>query len=309
MQDIDFDEIDRAVSSVSNKSTGATRATPFSAPSQEVATPVVVNITNKSEEPQVDTSSSIPVSSFTTPSPAARRSAGRFMDVVHPSSDMRPVSPVSREVNNRPEEKPETPESSETSAFHWPDPIDVAQSDAASEEPVAETIEPTITQVPKQLVDDTPLESPFLTDAKVEKRPLGAFSSNNAEPELALIEDFPEPKMSESIEALEAEEVEVPELPAEEMAEEAPIEIAEPTPVAEVVPVGPTSITQQYKEAPSSTAQSTGSIYDTEAYHQPVTHVPKRNSAVMITVWIAGLIIVGGGIGAAIYFVFLPMLG
>jgi hypothetical protein len=181
---------------------------------------------------------------------------------------------------------------------------------------------------------DAPLESPFLTDAKVEKRPLGAFSGADAD--LALIED-PIPVSANATPV--PEEVPPPvEEPAHEEHDEVPHELhpdllaldghsqnekqaADPLPQATIpsdstpssavedIPVGPTSITQQYKEQPSSDTGQSGSIFDTEAYHQALTHPPKKRSSVLIIVWIITLILVGGGIGAGIYYVVLPMLG
>ena len=75
MQDIDFDELDRAVNSVISDA---------SAPAPEH---------EEREAPEVKREVEVPERkqiSRPTVSPAARRSNGRFMDVVHPSSDMRP---------------------------------------------------------------------------------------------------------------------------------------------------------------------------------------------------------------------------
>lgn len=290
MQDIDFDEIDRAVSSVTDRGT-------------DTRTPSAV------------------------PSPAARRSSGRFMDVVHPSSDMRlggPSAPslhredvvaVERtEVASRPE-----PAAISSSAFHWPDPVEVAAP------------APIIPEAPSIPEEAAPLESPFLTDAKVEKRPLGTFSTNDSDADLQLIEDFPVPTMSTSVpeEQKPEEETPAPEIIPETTAE-IPRELhadvlmldthstdeAVPEPLAagssastEAILTGPTSITQQYKEQPSTVSQPSGSIYDTEAYHQPLTHPAKKHSSALIIIWIVALILVGGGIGVGVYFVVLPMLG
>jgi hypothetical protein len=319
MQDIDFDEIDRAVSSVTNNDTEVSTP-PVSAPAP--TTPVVETPT---------------VSSETTPSPAARRSTGRFMDVVHPSSDMRPNSDAREKGPSAPSlhredvvsartettERP-APAAVASTAFHWPDPIDLA-----TPEPVAEVVsEPTPTPevtVPEEILvpeEVASLESPFLTDAKVEKRPLGAFS-DESHPELPLLEDFPapsahlEPEVEKTEDTAPAPVIETepadvpPELNEDVLLLEAHSEDEETTPVpeAEDIPVGPTSITQQYKEQPSTTTQASGSIYDTEAYHQPLAHPAKKRSSSLVIIWIVGLIIVGGGIGAAIYFVVLPMLG
>jgi len=354
MQDIDFDEIDRAVNSI-------TRPDPkTNVP--EPALPVnPADVTPTLAEPAPLT----PV----IPSPAVRRSSGRFMDVVHPSSDMRPETnarpsapfatsfhreevPARVEVAAQPE-----PVAAPSTAFHWPDPLDAAKPvdeplpEATPEiveeiQPAVEETAPEVTEEapaafePEELIEEdddeeaAPLESPFLTDAKVEKRPLGAFSGADAD--LPLLEDpipfstnlvAPQPVVVSEAETVEVEE------PAHEEHEATPDEFhpdllaldghmqdeplleatnppdPEPIAVVDEVPTGPTSITQQYKEQPSSAAESTGSIYDTEAYHQPLTHTPKKHSGALVVVWIAALILVGGGIGAGIYFVVLPMLG
>ncbi|MDB5179369.1 MAG: hypothetical protein JWN12_1, partial [Candidatus Saccharibacteria bacterium] len=296
------------------------------------------------------------------PSPAVRRSSGRFMDVVHSSSDMRPstgsrpsmpsVPSLHREevaerdeVANRPE-----PAAAPSAAFHWTDPIDVAEPtpdlieevEPSFPEPAAEvTEEPPIAHELEDENEDkdaSPLESPFLTDTKVEKRPLGAFSGADAD--LPLLED-PIPFSANVAPQPQPESVSEVEEPAHEEHEEMPYELhpdllaleghgqedqkessddelfleatnppdPEPVLAVEDVPTGPTSITQQYTEQPSTASEPSGSIFDTEAYHQPLTHPAKKRSKVLIIVWIIALILVGGGIGAGIYFVVLPMLG
>ena len=330
MQDIDFDEIDRAVSSVSNTNTGgAVSATPVIAPTPVVSEPASM---------PVETVAPMPV----VPSPAARRSTGRFMDVVHSSSDMRPtrISAPSAPSLHREEvaERPsvaarQEPTAIASSAFHWPDPIEAAQPAAV---PAVEPVSAPSSDAELLNSEDfaAPLESPFLTNAKVEKRPLGAFS--DADSDMSLIED-PIPfsgnetsqfdtssEVSPEVEALLAETETIEAQPEQE---EAPLlleahteEVSAPAwtaPVApeptvlavEDVPVGPTSITQQYTEQPADTNQASGSIYDTESYHQALVHTPKKHSSVLIIVWIIALILVGGGIGAGVYFVVLPLLG
>lgn len=371
MQDIDFDEIDRAVSSVTN-------------PEREPSAPV-------NDVPTLNSA----ISSHSTPSLAARRSSGRFMDVVHPSSDMRPHAPAAAtfrreevslptertEVPARPAEAPAAPsveafapapitepvvdEAPTRSAFHWPDPIDMAETSpvapvATTPAPVVEAVaappavpavemKPVVEEVPVVSAEDafaSSLESPFLTNAKVEKRPLGAFSFS--ESDLPLIDDFPHQpgtpsasdslatattiedatELDEDILLLEADnddhgskESDVPadsaptRDPVEEsvVAEVLPTEakVATPTPSPEPIddgPVGPTSITQQYKEHPNTDTQASGAIYDTATYHQPLAHPAKKGSSVLIIVWILALILVGAGIGAAVYFFVIPLL-
>lgn len=68
------------------------------------------------------------------------------------------------------------------------------------------------------------------------------------------------------------------------------------------VTTGPTSITQQYREEPSTGDQTNGAIYDTEAYHQPLAHPAQKKSGWMWVVWIVLILLVGAGGGAALYF-------
>lgn len=257
MNDIDFDELDRAVSSTLTPSA----------------------ITDAPSLPD-------PMAGPTTMSPAARR-GGRFMDVVHPSSDMRGAStpaprPASLAVPDRP---PAVVEPIEPSA--WPDPIDVPAG-------------------------PSPLESPFLADAKVEKRPLGGSDQSfesmmdyRVEPE-PITEETPEPV---------AEPVPEPILePAHEIEpalEPEPEPAPHVTETVDATPVGdglPTSITQQYTEQPSTTEQPSGAIFDTEAYHQALVPPHKKKSGLLVVLWIVGLIILGAGLGAVMYFFVLPLL-
>ena len=268
MQDIDFDEIDRAVSSTMSPSK--------SAPKRAVADDAKVPVTI--------TRTSIPV----TPRPTS----GRFMDVVHPSSDMKPGSsgstkpgPATTQLVAEPEVKEQT----------WPDPLDFHGF---------KDDEPSSDETPVK-----PLETPFLPDTKVEKRPLGAFSL--AEPPTPLLEETTDDEPAD-------EEPPVTEAPTDDAPEEAPEEtqeVIEPAEVAdeqaarvdqELANV-PTSITQQYTEHPASDDNPSGAIFDTEAYHVPLAHNPKKSGA-LVVLWIVALIVLGGGIGALAYFFVLPSL-
>jgi len=304
MQDIDFDELDRAVSSTLNPARSSNTANTDEVPVR-VPDPVT---------PQ-------PVA------PAARRSSGRFMDVVHPSSDMRPAERSERSAPRSPEPVQQEPERPAPATTDWPDPLDFH---GFKDEPEVETPkpEPALDNVD---TSGTPLESPFLTNAKVEKRPLGAFSANDT----PTMSDQIDAENAAEIEAVEAEDVPLLEAPDEELLAagvetkeessatvETPMEDDKPE-VEEISkevseeksspattpeePTGPQSITQQYKEQPSSN-QTSGAIYDTEAYHQPLVHTAKKKSGALVVIWILALILVGAGAGAGMYFFVLPML-
>jgi hypothetical protein len=364
MQDIDFEELDRAVSSVLGDAPASEAVQPAS---ESIATPT------QPTAPQ--------------PSPAARRTPGRFMDVVHPSSDMKtpPARPAASPVltplvlPDEPEQPSAGPvvmdivkapvtstdtaasppeevssEANESSEFRWPDPLDVASdepSDAASEGVVPET-----DPIPAEPISTLPaLDSPFISDAKVEKRPLGAFSDPTPPPldlekalqeeEAATQEESPAPAPEDAvtetpeesdeearpevtdITALQGEDLEVSEESligssdtdetSATVSAEAPVEetIPAPTPVPTPVtvsepnvPLAAASIPQQYKEQPLAEDQPSGAIYDTETYHQPLTHPAKKTAGWLVVIWIIALILFGGGIGAALYFFVLPML-
>ena len=362
MQDIDFDEIDRAVHSLKKSDVpvqGAVRPAQMTVPASEpvVVEPVAVIEVTPVAAPTIAEATVVERSSLQSPaSPAVRRSSGRFMDVVHPSSDMRPevparvepvvVAPQKQEGAERQQQVVAVePTAEKTSAFHWPDPIDLSAAGIVAPT-TAETVvipdAPAVLVVdsPIDEVDHAPLESPFLAGTKIEKRPLGAFSGADAD--LPLLEDplpFSTDENAEaSPEMLElVDNEEVPEelhesllgLDAHEAVEhqdELLLEAQNPpdavadtaatdwvTSTAYVAPepvmAGPTSIPQQYTELPTAIPEQTGSIFDTEAYHQPLARPAKKHSGALVIVWIVALILVGGGIGVGVYFFLLPMLG
>lgn len=360
MKDLDFDELDRAVNSLLPGSSTSAGDQPVAAPADDL------------------TSQTQPVSQPL----AARRSSGRFMDVVHPSSDMRtapvPPRPVSREgavivpsASRAPFDEPlqprqnipwsptDTPpvavEAPNQVAGDWPDPIDFTGStpDEAPKPSSAPGVDESSQSSQEQSVDDdkdinqiadainqtlgqdqeaqAPLESPFLMDAKVEKRPLGAFSAQattlptdleqNAAPSPSVEPETPPPTGDNGAPQDEPPiETDTP-LPAELQDDllliEAGVETAgEPKkdePITQQkpqveVPVGPTSITQQYTEQPSTGDQPTGAIFDTEAYQKPLAHPAKKKSGWLMVLWVALLLAGGAGAGAAVYFFVLPKL-
>lgn len=206
MSDLDFDELDKAVNSLMG---GA----PSTAQSQPVAT---TNTDTNADTPSNTNAAPATPNRSQAPqaSPATNRSRGQYMDVVHPAGNMRKASQqspsrVSRHgvtvaprdtaqtvdtasddvaqedterlpANEMPKEK--TPEQDV-----MPDPIAFAEREntkqnaaAENEQPVAEntvsTVQPDAQNVTEN-TDGLQFTSPFLKDAKVEKRPLGAVDS------------------------------------------------------------------------------------------------------------------------------------
>jgi hypothetical protein len=169
--------------------------------------------------------------------------------------------------------------------------------------------------------------SPFLPDTKVEKRPLGGNASQNDAPVSvpvventddqlpATLEDtkslLPEEFHSELV-AIEADTTELKEDEKQVTSTWTEPSAVKPEATKEVtlkeekdkppVPAGPGSIPQQYKEEKSTGDQENGAIYDTNSYHQPLSHPAKQKSGWMWVVWILLILVVGAGGGAALYF-------
>jgi hypothetical protein len=280
-----------------------------------------------------------------------RRNTGRFMDVVPPSSVRRAspsvpprvsrqgisVDPVSKPTvasNEMP--KPSVIDSSSgktDKTGDWPDPIDFHATknstsqpkesvDEDNEDADIDKISNDITDKLGQMSDESP-DSPFISGTKVDKRPLGAFSTESSTPSVK--SPIPETLATNPVGPAKPVSVVTP-FPAELQSDILSIEAssnttnpdAETTPAVEIKavdatvaddkPIGPTSITQQYKEQPSSGDQNTSAIYHSEAYHKALLRTSKKKPSWMIVVWIVLLIIAGAGAGAAVYYFVLPGL-
>jgi len=386
MKDLDFDELDRAVNSLlATKSSSEPPTTAeevsesdsiVSEPEQvtatdetdfaeaEPATPTLTPETPTEDVKSVEISEETPTAQ-TAPALATRRTTGRFMDVVHPSSDMRtspnPASnePVSRQgltiavptsapttmsdvtpvTSQKPAAAPIQTEAIEAVTSdpspvvnEWPDPLDLQGFTLEEESDAPAYIEsPAKSEEVTPDPFDTPLNSPFLADTKVEKRPLGAFSDDTTTQTETPAETL--------VPQLESDETQTPEEDTSALQEVSetsllPVELhsavlaieadIERTPVVGVTADTaeltsdmtdsipqinvPTSIAQQYKEEPSTSDQQSGSIYDTDAYHKPLTHPAKKKSGWLWVLWIVILLIVGAGGGAAVYFYVIPLL-
>lgn len=441
MKDLDFDELDRAVNSLMSnvpKSEPQTDGTPektldipttansgdklsfdkvteaakkaADTPLQEVTPekPADMPISSPAPRASAEASHASATVQPANSTPAGRR-GGRFMDVVHPSADMKkpdapkPVSrqgvtleplnssaqkitdvvrqkkdaqdtsdampkPVATPTMDASEEKPEAVPEKETPVLSaaeekpsannaaatsdWPDPLDM-MTPVASEKKEDEAAEPAPTsEVPQPETEpDTmpaPLTSPFLPDAKVEKRPLGgAVPEENESPSgeddisRAPMADDTEKSVDDPNKQLPADPTEVEPILPEELsgdlmaveadtthaelkrvhdegaqqsapaaAQEAPAEMqsletkepdTSPAKEEKPAPAGPTSIPQQYKEEPNTGDQDNGSIYDTDTYHQPLSHPAQKKSGWMWVVWIVLILLVGAGGGALLY--------
>lgn len=424
MSDIDFDELDKAVNTlmsdvpkVEPSKTDDTKTLTINSTLPDDARPSLARLdstlsaVNGTVIAPVVTPAIVTPNRTLTPSLATRR-GGRFMDVVHPSSDMKAavkspavssrqgvtIEPVNKLLPRKSDDQsdldtttvviapntykdltvsdvavqpsdvvsspPEQDNASQGSSTDWPDPLDMsgygAEPDTQNVASIVEstnevkdenTADPESVEVSTSAADGLDYEdsesltSPFITDAKVEKRPLGGAPVDAATEELghapvlgalAIQDDATTTDPADQLPATPAtiEAQLPPELRSDLMAIETdggtmssrppavePVVVsAESQPIVGVrtasVPAtgvqssvasspttGPTSIPQQYQEAPSTSDESNGSIYDTESYHQPLAHPAKTKSGWLWIIWILLLLIVGGGGAVALYFI------
>ena len=238
------------------------------------------------------------------------------------------TEPVAAELSSEPEQ-------AQSPASAWPDPIDLANQQQEEAQPAEETnpvtapeevpsVSDSDTQLPKEVVDEVaapeevaPLTTPFLPDAKVEKRPLGANSDTEA-----TMGDAPEASDADTSAQSVAENPIV--LPAELQGDVVAAESTDLTPKNDVTNLESTpapettsaegatpasvsaggSIAQQYTEQASTGDQTNGSIYDTSTYHQPIeAAVPaKKSSPLRWIIWVVVLLLIGAAAGAAYFY-------
>lgn len=357
MKDLDFDELDKAVNSLMEK---APKDTPPPAKETETVVTLPDAAAPEVEAPKPVAEPAAPEKKEETPSsatpPVAVKRSGRFMDVVHPSSDMRaPSRPASRTgttlkpmndvdtsaptpppasmlptpdslpiagsdetlASNDPTTAPsvplETPE--KPAAAGWPDPIEMHEASTA--QPTSPDSDSNQESTEKDDVAPS-VGSPFLADAKVEKRPLGGLASPvsleekddlaaNPAPEDAKKEDTP-PSRTEPIPAELGSDVlaieagkDNPGSSDDEKKEDVPqLEggTTEPAPQ----PAGPTSIAQQYKVQESSGDSSHTALYDSAVDSHALTHPAKKKPGWPVVVGIIVLVLLGAGAGAFVYF-------
>lgn len=248
---------------------------------------------------------SVPVTTPATPARPAvpRPNNGRFMDMVHPGADMRAAA---------------TPPVVETA------PTTPAPTPAIAPQP--EVVAPAVA-VPSG--PEAPL-TPFLPDAKVEKRPLGGGSSlavpvamgsakfMGAQPPESI--DFSSSTQSTAPASLDTQLPPNPDsTPDDPLAEQtltkieaseiaAPVEVSETdAPSIEKVESGDTEGLKNggvSEQATTPVEAPGGAIYDVNSYHQPLNHPAKRKSGwsvVIIIVVIIILAVVAAG-GAYLYF-------
>lgn len=192
MSDIDFDELDRAVASVLKSPESPAQADANADEKRAVDEPVVVRTSSSkpaaAPEPATAKPAAPPAQAL---HPVAQKPVqrGRFLDMVHPSHDMAPRSVV--HVGERAATHDAAPDSSNqtfvSEVVSPAEPPKAVETVAPGPFPVHETTEPASAEEHTDFFAEAPSEDPskagdftpppFIPDAKVEKRPLGAFSA------------------------------------------------------------------------------------------------------------------------------------
>lgn len=351
MNDFDFEELDKAVNTLASK-TREEHDTPDAPVVKPANTPPASSV------PRQD-SQSVPVVSKQPKTRSRSAQRGSFMDIVPPSprkttntrvgptlqpvsrpEDIVPSSQVEppKEDKKEPEtapaatsdapqpskpenRQPEAPQKSETSGdVSWPDPLDFHDVDRITQD------------VPKKPNEDRS-SSPFLAEAKVEKRPLGAFStfaqtSEQPKPAEATPKELsskPEPKPDpEAVDELTPEEsglFKEPETPPDQQKSESASD-SQPTedkPEPEIEKKEPSkpdmhskammSIPQQYRTERKTADKTTHSVFDTKEYHPPLLEaaIPEhhRGGGVWTKLFVAFVVLVLLGVSG--YFVYIFM--
>lgn len=252
MKDIDFDELDRAVSSVlepaADDTTPAVAVTkptqPAAEPDKTEATPVVASSSAAEATPPAPVEPETPVAASAAKTPLAFKRRGQFMDVVHPSSDMTgkseagtsaPVRKVTLQplsTSVEPESTPEavTPtEENEPVTDQTADPLSVVVS--AESQPSAEAVEAT----PVDQVMPDPLD---VMQAQEATKEAAAAETSTVEDTLEAVPEASEPVPTEEESAPSTPflaDTKVDKRPLDAFSPEETETPAEPTPVDPVV--------------------------------------------------------------------------
>lgn len=340
MKDIDFDELDKAVNSLMASTAPASQSAPAVEPTPAApdATGPALAVPTQTVALPADAASSVPVTVASRPPAPAVRRTGRFMDMVNTPSEPKPrpaaapsreglsISPRTEQPAPQPSvqaDMPATPEATTAAPVTtdtMPDPLDVMMQQAPQgDAPGVQDSEPADSAPAPQ----TPLasESPFITDAKVEKRPLNSDSVVDSEPApmdlSAVLNDTPDDAPADKAEETPrtADEPpaspQVPELDNELVAIESgatiPATESAGDAAAPAVPLGATSIPQQYAAQPSSGDQSHAAIYDASQYPDPIKHPAKSKSGWLWVLWV--ILLLGIGAGGAVLLYNLGIIG
>ena len=258
-----------------------------------------------------------PVNNKPAPTLSSIRTPSSTTVVSTPMSTPAPAMP-SAEKSSRPTtssaiQPPVQPNPTAPIASSYSSPGVIEPSDNKNDQP--EEVASVESEIPAEIVDEAssisspqPLPTaPFLSDARVEKRPLGANSESAAKPPQDVAEEEDAP-VSEPVS-----------LPAELQGDVVAVEASVPLDIdkagslsevdgqssdADLVVDAGVDLTAQSIEQTDVDDQVNGSIYDTANYHQPIDgkKPEKKSSPLKWLAWFLVLLIVGVGAGVAYFF-------
>lgn len=339
MNDIDFDELDKAVNSlVAKKRSAANKAVvhepasavadvspkKLEAPEPELQLPPSEPIKDIAEhsaqnESPVPTKQQLPKAIIQTKqggrlnvkTPTKPTRNGGFIDIVTPKPPVKkasrvaaPIKPVTEVIEpepQKPQPKPEVPKK----AIIAPKPAEIAWPDPLDFHD-HKSDNPEVAEPEPQKNQPVEVSSPFIAGAKVEKRPLGAFAEQAAQ-ELARPTDVEAADFAqEEQKVVEANKPEPAKDTPEDMQKTEKSESSAPQQVLESATM---TIPQQYKTARKDVDQTTRPVYDTKEYHPPLlektAHAAHKNGiwgTILLVLLIVALVVVGGYFGF-MYFV------
>lgn len=309
---------------------------PQAAPLELTSAPTVAT-PKPSVTPAEKPTSTVAPAPVAAPEPK-QKASGRFMDVMHPSSDMTTPGSGSSETKPVPAPAPAAPAIAVPTREPKKTPIVPISAPDPEPVPVVAPVEvevpagPATVETPPE--PSAPLTSPFLPDPKVEKRPLGGQPAPE-EKELTSgldVSTLEAPLKSDtSTDAQVTPDATNPDLPLELHSDlleieknaaelipdepEAEPESAQPELVKlDVVAPAPKETTQKSAVAESAPAPATldtsasdedhpsdGAIFDTSQYHTPVAHPAKHGREWLWIVVIIVIVIISAAGGAAFY--------
>lgn len=330
MNDFDFEELDKAINTLAAKTEtehgGGDLSQPTIirpsaaavAPVRPTETPAAspVSVTSNATEPStVKKATTARLSDVQLPK--GRRA---FMDILPPTSrkiaplGSKTVAPVSKPEDIVPEQPVEQPPPvvrhepaveykpagvPPRSEEEWPDPLDFHKADELNDEQM-QVAEPQAEPQPATEVEESS-QTPFLSTAKVEKRPLGAYSDfKPTSPELA----------EESLRPVESPD-DKPSGAEVEAAKPEPDTVAPKSeePVSGAAQSSPMmSIPQQYRTAERPADNTARSVFDTKEYHPPLLEATAHShqGSMWLKIFLAFLALVIVGVGG--YFIYFYMV-
>jgi hypothetical protein len=313
MTDLDFDELDRAVNSVMGDKKPDAEVKPDSQIQKRASGLYMDMMPQRPQSPAATLKdhgasdiSSKPVSETAPTVKEPPKTLAPFHDILPPKvAPSLPDAAASKSTDIEPEQPLADKEPSSVSSPALADLSAPEVNSPAQNSPEIAALTETPEVKPEKPAETA---SPFIADAKVEKRPLGG-----ADP----AEQVKEAPNTLPLNGLQAEDTQQasptpmpPEFHEDLLAVEADrqtdvgqgksLESIEAIDQAAAAQVGPLSITQQYQEKMSTGDQSHTPIYDTNV--QPLSHPAHNKSGWGAVAWIIALTVLGAGIAAALYF-------